>query len=95
MCVFFFFFFQAEDGIRDPLWSRGLGDVYKGTRGGWRGGAQTIVITYRYTDTLQVYRHPVYTSRHPEYMSRRPNTLPKLSGFSIVSKNGDFSKLGN
>ena len=25
-CVFFF---QAEDGIRDPLWSRGLGDVYK------------------------------------------------------------------
>ncbi len=22
------FFFQAEDGIRDPLWSRGLGDVY-------------------------------------------------------------------
>ncbi len=25
-----FFFFQAEDGIRDPRWSRGLGDVYKG-----------------------------------------------------------------
>ena len=25
----FYFFFQAEDGIRDPLWSRGLGDVYK------------------------------------------------------------------
>ncbi len=23
------FFFQAEDGIRGPLWSRGLGDVYK------------------------------------------------------------------
>ena len=22
-------FFQAEDGIRDPLWSRGPGDVYK------------------------------------------------------------------
>ena len=21
--------FQAVDGIRDPLWSRGLGDVYK------------------------------------------------------------------
>ncbi len=27
--VVFFFFFQAEDGIRDPLWSRGLGDVYR------------------------------------------------------------------
>eukprot|EP00831_Metopus_contortus_P018079 TRINITY_DN17694_c0_g1_i2.p1 TRINITY_DN17694_c0_g1~~TRINITY_DN17694_c0_g1_i2.p1 ORF type:complete len:157 (+),score=52.42 TRINITY_DN17694_c0_g1_i2:86-556(+) len=28
MC-FFFFFFQAEDGIRDVERSRGLGDVYK------------------------------------------------------------------
>ena len=25
----FDFFFQAEDGIRDPEMSRGLGDVYK------------------------------------------------------------------
>ena len=24
-----YFFFQAEDGIRDPEMSRGLGDVYK------------------------------------------------------------------
>ncbi len=29
MKVFFIFYFQAEDGIRDPLWSRGLGEVYK------------------------------------------------------------------
>ena len=28
MCVLFFFF-QAEDGIRDLVRSRGLGDVYK------------------------------------------------------------------
>ena len=28
MCMFFFFF-QAEDGIRDLVRSRGLGDVYK------------------------------------------------------------------
>ena len=28
MCVFVFFF-QAEDGIRDLVRSRGLGDVYK------------------------------------------------------------------
>ncbi len=27
--IIFFFFFQAEDGIRDCLLSRGLGDVYK------------------------------------------------------------------
>ena len=25
-------FFQAEDGIRDRQWSRGLGDVYKRQR---------------------------------------------------------------
>ena len=29
VCLFFFFFFQAEDGIRDFCLSRGLGDVYK------------------------------------------------------------------
>ena len=27
--MFVFFFFQAEDGIRDFCLSRGLGDVYK------------------------------------------------------------------
>ena len=27
--MYFFFFFQAEDGIRDFCLSRGLGDVYK------------------------------------------------------------------
>ena len=30
MCnICYFFFFQAEDGIRDLVRSRGLGDVYK------------------------------------------------------------------
>ena len=28
-CFLLFFFFQAEDGIRDAQESRGLGDVYK------------------------------------------------------------------
>ena len=28
-CAFLVFFFQAEDGIRDLVRSRGLGDVYK------------------------------------------------------------------
>ncbi|CZT61107.1 hypothetical protein CDFC105_103982 [Clostridioides difficile] len=31
--VFLFFFFQAEDGIRDLVRSRGLGDVYKRQHG--------------------------------------------------------------
>ena len=29
ICGFVYFFFQAEDGIRDAQESRGLGDVYK------------------------------------------------------------------
>mgnify|MGYP003381461513 CR=1 FL=1 len=29
LCCAAFFFFQAEDGIRDLVRSRGLGDVYK------------------------------------------------------------------
>ena len=29
LCLLVFFFFQAEDGIRDLVRSRGLGDVYK------------------------------------------------------------------
>ena len=29
LLFFVFFFFQAEDGIRDLVRSRGLGDVYK------------------------------------------------------------------
>ena len=29
VCCSLFFFFQAEDGIRDLVRSRGLGDVYK------------------------------------------------------------------
>ena len=29
LAVVLFFFFQAEDGIRDLVRSRGLGDVYK------------------------------------------------------------------
>ncbi len=38
---YFFFFFQAEDGIRDQPRSRGLGDVYK--RQDYRGiGGQII-----------------------------------------------------
>src|SRR5678815_5929826 len=34
MEVFIYFFFQAEDGIRDAQESRGLGDVYKRQAGG-------------------------------------------------------------
>ena len=38
--VLLFFFFQAEDGIRDLVRSRGLGDVYKRQK---RRGADDVV----------------------------------------------------
>ena len=46
-----FFFFQAEDGIRDLVRSRGLGDVYKrqgqGRGAGRQGGGQPDLETRR------------------------------------------------
>ena len=36
MSYIIFFFFQAKDGIRDRVRSRGLGDVYK-RQDHWRG----------------------------------------------------------
>ena len=37
-----FFFFQAEDGIRDLVRSRGLGDVYKRQVGEVSGRSQSL-----------------------------------------------------
>ena len=42
---FHFFFFQAEDGIRDLVRSRGLGDVYKRQdENDWYAFAQSMAI---------------------------------------------------
>ena len=40
LCICFFFFFQAEDGIRDLVRSRGLGDVYKRQSSNFRGAGR-------------------------------------------------------
>ena len=61
-----FFFFQAEDGIRDRSPSRGLGDVYKrqvynylSGEGGWHvtecGIKNGQPYTLRYPDNVAVY----------------------------------------
>ena len=42
VCVFGFFFFQAEDGIRDAQESRGLGDVYKRQLVGFVAAVQEV-----------------------------------------------------
>ena len=50
MNCFFVFFFQAEDGIRDLVRSRGLGDVYK--RQAPRG-AMVPILMPGFTDAKQ------------------------------------------
>ena len=61
-----FFFFQAEDGIRDLVRSRGLGDVYKRQR-------MPDLLSHR---EVQNENTPIAT-RHPSRMSarRRDRTL--------------------
>ena len=66
-----FFFFQAEDGIRDLVRSRGLGDVYK--RQGyavmaWPQGSNIFglmmfgMLAYQNYTLLQAYGCLLYTS---------------------------------
>ena len=42
-CLSSFFFFQAEDGIRDLVRSRGLGDVYKRQAQGHHPGPGSLL----------------------------------------------------
>ena len=41
------FFFQAEDGIRDLVRSRGLGDVYKRQTRNWAGYGSSVELDPR------------------------------------------------
>src|SRR5674536_373807 len=62
MIRFLFFFFQAEDGIRDAQESRGLGDVYKRQIPDRRGCAPAAAPT-----------HPTLRRRSPPQHGRRRN----------------------
>ena len=54
----FFFFFQAEDGIRDLVRSRGLGDVYK--RQGWVYAAGALISGGLFlAEAHRLHRHAV------------------------------------
>ena len=71
-----FFFFQAEDGIRDAQESRGLGDVYK-RQGYVRGGHPVPMMTDTWN---QFHGTPAY-EKYPGYaepVSYTHLTLPTI-----------------
>ena len=51
------FFFQAEDGIRDLVRSRGLGDVYKRQGLGKQGPKSLFGCLVRQVTNIQFYDH--------------------------------------
>ena len=74
-----FFFFQAEDGIRDLVRSRGLGDVYKRQMYGLAGKALAarvdevlaqIGLTGRAKERVKTYSCLLYTSPSPRDRTR-------------------------
>ena len=82
-CFFFyvFFFFQAEDGIRDLVRSRGLGDVYK--RQLWYGAGsvaqQAQLLSLKSADTAS----PVLVMR-PGRRAPALFCLHTIGGLSLI-----------
>ena len=66
-CGLVYFFFQAEDGIRDLVRSRGLGDVYK-RQDDVRCCGEHMVRCYRAADQ-QVDLHHIDTSLGAQSLS--------------------------
>ena len=63
-----FFFFQAEDGIRDFCLSRGLGDVYKRQNIGTVGGPIDVAIISKCDGFIWLKRkHYFDRAYNPQY----------------------------
>eukprot|EP00656_Telonema_subtile_P014176 TRINITY_DN17228_c0_g1_i3.p1 TRINITY_DN17228_c0_g1~~TRINITY_DN17228_c0_g1_i3.p1 ORF type:complete len:106 (+),score=24.72 TRINITY_DN17228_c0_g1_i3:75-392(+) len=89
-----FFFFQAEDGIRDLVRSRGLGDVYKrqpvSSHPLMAGAVQDFmdfleVAFHTILFSRQIYPKEVFEKRKrygiPVWMSRHPELNQYISDF--------------
>ncbi len=68
--VFMYFFFQAEDGIRDLVRSRGLGDVYKSPVARQVAGASSRAMPEDRKGTVANVLKPV-SYIHPTLPSKR------------------------
>ena len=74
MPVILFFFFQAEDGIRDLVRSRGLGDVYKRQARAAASVAASALASPTVTPSFN--RASAYTERLSRSVSYTHLTLP-------------------
>ena len=76
---FFLFFFQAEDGIRDLVRSRGLGDVYK---------RQCVDRLPRLNGAprccQELWRNLSKVRRHPRLVSEIKQCLRRRVGLSLI-----------
>src|SRR5665254_15424 len=90
----FFFFFQAEDGIRDAQESRGLGDVYK-RQAGNRGGAECQRPDDRAGENDQAAHCLLYTSDAADDLTRVDlggGRLRKKKNFTLAKLRKNIAK---
>ena len=100
LCCFILgvFFFQAEDGIRDLVRSRGLGDVYK--RQGYASSMQLSALEIKLLVGLMRARHGalvlINTWRCLLYTSDAADERSSvdLGGRRIIKKNNDKEYVG-
>eukprot|EP00658_Telonema_sp_P-2_P064725 TRINITY_DN5393_c0_g1_i5.p1 TRINITY_DN5393_c0_g1~~TRINITY_DN5393_c0_g1_i5.p1 ORF type:complete len:587 (+),score=189.37 TRINITY_DN5393_c0_g1_i5:97-1857(+) len=75
---FFFFFFQAEDGIRDAQESRGLGDVYK------RQCKDSIAQEYLMDCVIQVFPDQMHIATLETFLNTCTQLQPQVNVKSIL-----------
>ena len=84
-----FFFFQAEDGIRDLVRSRGLGDVYK----------RQIVLLVKHTEFSKFKPLEVAKKTSARIVIDTVNAWNKeaweKAGFTLFRLGNNKSKIGN
>ena len=92
----FFFFFQAEDGIRDLVRSRGLGDVYKRQVNVLRGFARTRqqhhLVRPHFDETFSHREEAVWTCLLYTSDAADERSSVDLGGRRIIKKKKDETR---
>ena len=92
--MLFFFFFQAEDGIRDLVRSRGLGDVYK--RQTMEGMKLNLEHVYQFATKDQVFGYKNEMMRNLETLHQKTGKGNDFLGWLTLPstiKSGELAKI--